>query len=284
MNNLEIRKNKLDTDISIFTWLGGICAALAVAPLVYVGRQVLYLGYGYQENVLGDFIGGISGTFASFAGLSFIYVGFLGQQLQIVFQQEELELNRNELINTRLEIAGQREQLELQNKQFENQMFENSFFFLFNNFKTSYSNEIRGSWEKEISTKIKSLMYQESENEFGHKKVELYRKLEDLELLGIQDRLSLLPQKLLNTLKGEFSPLLSVLSHIKDKNQGESHYFQTLIYSIKYTDKFILFYSFIPNNSKFTKEEKHMLIDLFEKFPDEVFLSVNHKKFLKELG
>jgi hypothetical protein len=132
---IETQKLKLKTKVNVFTWIGGISAFFALIPLIWAGIQVLGNQSFFKENELGDFIGGTSGTFASFAALAFVYVGFLGQQLQILFQQEELEMNRQELKETREEIRGQKEQLELQNRQFEKQSFENVFFNLLELFR-----------------------------------------------------------------------------------------------------------------------------------------------------
>ncbi|MEM6684444.1 MAG: hypothetical protein AAF617_01515, partial [Bacteroidota bacterium] len=48
-------------------------------------------------NEVGDFIGGVSGSLWALAGLFFIYIAFLGQKIEIKYQQEELKLNREEL-------------------------------------------------------------------------------------------------------------------------------------------------------------------------------------------
>jgi hypothetical protein len=128
--NLISQKLRLNKQIIIFKWIGGTSALIALIPFIWAGVQVLANQSFFKENELGDFIGGTSGTFASFAGLAFIYVGFLGQQLQILMQQEELELNRQEMESTRNEIRGQKKQLKLQNKQFQIQSFETTFFTL----------------------------------------------------------------------------------------------------------------------------------------------------------
>lgn len=138
--DLDNRKKDLQTRIIVFTWIGGISAGIALIPLIWAGYDVFQSHSFYKENELGDFIGGTSGTFASFAGLAFVYVGFLGQQLQILMQQEELEMNRQELKDTREEIKGQKEQLELQNKQFQIQSFETVFFQLLRLYKEKLSN------------------------------------------------------------------------------------------------------------------------------------------------
>ncbi|MBB6326965.1 ABC-type multidrug transport system fused ATPase/permease subunit [Algoriphagus iocasae] len=137
--NLEPRKRKLQTRITLFTWIGGISAVAALIPLIWAGFQVFQSHSFFRENELGDFIGGTSGTFASFAALAFVYVGFLGQQLQILMQQEELEMNRQELKDTRVEIKGQKEQLELQNKFNSETQIKNTFFKLLDTYTLTKS-------------------------------------------------------------------------------------------------------------------------------------------------
>ncbi|GAA0878977.1 hypothetical protein GCM10009119_19450 [Algoriphagus jejuensis] len=132
--DISQQKSTLNKQIEIFSWIGGISAVFALLPLIWAGYQVLGNHAFFKENELGDFIGGTSGTFASFAGLAFVYVAFLGQRLQILMQQEELESNRQEMEYTRMEIQGQREQLELQNNYIKNEQVVSILFRLIDSF------------------------------------------------------------------------------------------------------------------------------------------------------
>ena len=132
--DIEGQKKKLNTQIKLFSWIGVISALFALIPLIWAIFQVIGKNRFYVENELGDFIGGTSGTFASFAGLAFVYVAFLGQRLQILMQQEELELNRKELRNTRKEIKGQRLQLQIQNEFNSEVQKKNTFFKLLDSY------------------------------------------------------------------------------------------------------------------------------------------------------
>lgn len=76
----------------------------------------------------GDFIGGSVGSIWSLAGLFFVYIAFLGQKQSILNQQIEILYNQEELRATRKELAGQKEQMELQNATLKQQQFENTFF------------------------------------------------------------------------------------------------------------------------------------------------------------
>lgn len=77
-----------------------------------------------------QFLSGTTALLWSLAGILLIYVAFLGQRLQILFQQQELEDNRKELADTREEVKRQREEAEEQNRTLRQQRFEASFFEL----------------------------------------------------------------------------------------------------------------------------------------------------------
>lgn len=86
----------------------------------------------YRLNEIGDFLSGSVGAFWGIAGLILVYVAFLGQKEQLINQEEELRLSREEQKLIRLEMSGQKEQLILHNKSINNQQFENTFFKLLN--------------------------------------------------------------------------------------------------------------------------------------------------------
>ena len=77
----------------------------------------------FSLNLLGDFLGGTLASVWSLAGIFFLYVAFLGQKLQLINQQREIQL-------TVREIRAQREEMEFQSKTFEKQQFENTLFNL----------------------------------------------------------------------------------------------------------------------------------------------------------
>jgi hypothetical protein len=130
----------LEDDITFYTKFAWVCVLCALAPLVYAGYVVIIESKYWQEADLGSFIGGVSGTLTALAGVFFVYVAFLGQRISIIQQQIELQDNRKELRETRKEIKGQKEQLKLQNKNLAIQSFENGFFELLRNLKSSIEN------------------------------------------------------------------------------------------------------------------------------------------------
>lgn len=75
-----------------------------------------------QRGVFGDKFGAIN---ALFSGLA-----FAGLIITLLYQKEELKLQREELAQTREELKGQRQEFEEQNKTLKRQRFENTFFNL----------------------------------------------------------------------------------------------------------------------------------------------------------
>lgn len=102
-----------------FLALGLVIAGLVIAVL-FVGRFTLS-----PEDLekLGTFLAGTTGVLWALAGLTLVYVAFLGQQLQILHQKEDLRLTREAFKQQQLEM-------QLQTEEFENQRFDNTFFAL----------------------------------------------------------------------------------------------------------------------------------------------------------
>lgn len=73
-----------------------------------------------DRGTFGDMFGAVN---ALFSGLA-----FAGLIVTLLYQKEELKLQREELAQTREELKGQREEFEEQNKTMKRQRFENTFF------------------------------------------------------------------------------------------------------------------------------------------------------------
>ena len=73
-----------------------------------------------DQGTFGDMFGAVN---ALFSGLA-----FAGLIVTLIYQKEELKLQRDELAETRKELQGQREEFEEQNKTLKRQRFENTFF------------------------------------------------------------------------------------------------------------------------------------------------------------
>ncbi|MCG8330872.1 MAG: putative phage abortive infection protein [Chitinophagales bacterium] len=124
-----VQKEKQINTFRCFAW-----AIIAIGGLVLILGLLHYLGNSSNSNLklneLGDFLSGAVASLWALAGLFLIYVAFLGQQKQMLYQSLEIKYGQLELKSTRLEIKGQKEQLKEQNKTMKLQQFENTFFQL----------------------------------------------------------------------------------------------------------------------------------------------------------
>ncbi|PHQ28791.1 putative phage abortive infection protein [Leeuwenhoekiella nanhaiensis] len=136
MNSERIEKDlkKLETSIKWFKRSAFLLILLGFACLYVVHWQNENV-YPMQWNEVGDFLGGTMVGIWSLAGLFFIYVAFLGQKQQMIYQQQELklnrddlELNREEIRNTNAALELQRYEMANQNETAKRQQFESLFF------------------------------------------------------------------------------------------------------------------------------------------------------------
>jgi Putative phage abortive infection protein len=101
-----------------------IAIGLVVAGLIIGLAGSRQFGAGPDDlSRLGSFLQGTTGVLWGLAGLTLVYVAFLGQQLQILHQKEDLRLTREAFMQ-------QQAEMELQTEEFENQRFDATFFAL----------------------------------------------------------------------------------------------------------------------------------------------------------
>lgn len=107
---------KLENSIIRFKWLAAALIVLGFGCIIVIPYQ-----YGnvhqMRWNEIGDFLGGTMVGIWSLAGLILIYVAFLGQKQQMIYQQQELQLNRDELKLNREEIQQTNDTLKSQRKE-----------------------------------------------------------------------------------------------------------------------------------------------------------------------
>jgi hypothetical protein len=109
------RTIKVVRTITVFLVSAGLLIGLTGARRFGTGPDDL--------SRLGSFLQGTTGVLWGLAGLTLVYVAFLGQQLQILHQKEDLRL-------TREAFKQQQVEMELQTEEFENQRFDTTFFAL----------------------------------------------------------------------------------------------------------------------------------------------------------
>ena len=98
----------------IFVGIGLIVSLIGLLVFIFTDLKL---------NEFGDFLAGSVASLWALAGLFLIYVAFLGQKQQLIYQQFELR-------DTKEELRGQKEQLKIQNRQMKKQIFESTFFQL----------------------------------------------------------------------------------------------------------------------------------------------------------
>ncbi|MBP4137257.1 hypothetical protein [Flavobacterium geliluteum] len=133
--SIERQISKIDILITNYRTLA-ISIIVIGFLLIFVFYGILLGGNTNQNEIidkLGSISGGVVSSSFSLAGLFLVYVAFLGQKQQILYQQIELIHNRYELELTRTEMSNQQLEMKKQNETLEIQKFENLFFQLLKN-------------------------------------------------------------------------------------------------------------------------------------------------------
>ena len=114
------KTNKEETKSRLWIWI--IIAIVGVIALWGLSWILIdkYIDSPTDQGTFGDKFGAVN---ALFSGLA-----FAGLIVTLLYQKEELKLQREELAQTREELKGQREEFEEQNKTMKRQRFENTFF------------------------------------------------------------------------------------------------------------------------------------------------------------
>ena len=103
-------------------WLCILLAIVGVIVIWAISWMLIckYIDGTDERGLFGDMFGAVN---ALFSGLA-----FAGLIVTLLYQKEELKLQREELAQTREELKGQRVEFEVQNKTLKRQRFENTFF------------------------------------------------------------------------------------------------------------------------------------------------------------
>ena len=114
------KHNNKETKSQLWIWI--IIAIVGVIALWGLSWILIdkYIDSPTDQGTFGDKFGAVN---ALFSGLA-----FAGLIVTLLYQKEELKLQREELAQTREELKGQREEFEEQNKTMKRQRFENTFF------------------------------------------------------------------------------------------------------------------------------------------------------------
>lgn len=114
------KHNNEETKSRLWIWI--IIAIIGVIALWGLSWWIIHknIDCSTERGTFGDMFGAVN---ALFSGLA-----FAGLIVTLLYQKEELKLQREELAQTREELKGQREEFEEQNKTMKRQRFENTFF------------------------------------------------------------------------------------------------------------------------------------------------------------
>ena len=114
------KQNKEESKSQLRFWIiVAIMGVIALWGLSWLGISK-FIDNPTNQGTFGDMFGAVN---ALFSGLA-----FAGLIVTLIYQKEELMLQRDELAETRKELQGQREEFEEQNKTMKRQRFENTFF------------------------------------------------------------------------------------------------------------------------------------------------------------
>lgn len=115
------KQNDKKTESSLKTWviLAIVGGVIALWILSWLGI-IVFIDEPTNRGVFGDMFGAVNSLFSGLA--------FAGLIVTLLFQKEELKLQRDELAETRKELNSQKLEFQEQNKTMKRQRFENTFF------------------------------------------------------------------------------------------------------------------------------------------------------------
>ncbi|EON75799.1 hypothetical protein ADIS_3690 [Lunatimonas lonarensis] len=123
----EGKEKVLNISIYVLTPLAGILALLSVGSFYIYSRCHIWVHSIFPNNTH-DYAVGISVTLASLTGVILIFVAFLGQRLQLIYQQQELRDNRDEMKKSTTQLKKQARALNKQIKQMKEDSIVQTFF------------------------------------------------------------------------------------------------------------------------------------------------------------
>lgn len=107
-----------------------IAIVLAVAALgIYISHLIFSSEINdFFEDEGTDIVNGFTVLLASISGILFVYIAFLGQQWQLIYQQQELRENRKEMKESLVQSSIQAEALTEQIKKMDRDFVHQNFF------------------------------------------------------------------------------------------------------------------------------------------------------------
>ncbi|WP_370103929.1 MULTISPECIES: hypothetical protein [Flavobacteriaceae] len=263
--NTDTQVSNINNKITVFrrlAWLSVIIGFIAFLIGIY-----LLICKNQDFNEVGDFVGGISGSLWALSGLFFIYIAFLGQKIEIKYQQEDLALTRKELEESREVFKAQAEIMSIQ-------QIDNTFFNLLENHRKTI--ESISAIQTKNNGLTKDLLsgyqiletiykdwiyhfkiyseYQKTGNIFNFKILEL----EPIQLVGTDSNVKLITE--------EFQNVINFIE-TKVSETNKDFYVNTFLSSLNHYEKFLIearLYFFENSKTKmklneFREDDFHML-------------------------
>ncbi len=284
INNMEsqvVKKDWLETLATSLIILGFIIVVVG-GIYEYISEKSVHEALGF----FGEYVGGISGSIWTLAGVILFYTALNRQNREFLLQRDQLQMQRSELVMQREELKLQRLETELQRKEFERQTeqlktqnatlsiqkFENTFFQLLGlHNEIVNSNESRDlgkDWAKKLYLRF----------------IGKYQRLEE-EGSEEQERLDesyrLFPKR--TEYLDRYCNNIFYLIQFIDKSEIEDKHFYTSIVRAQVTiyEQLLLLYfslsSLASPNLKILIEEYALMKDL----PFDEIISQSHKNFFK---
>lgn len=183
-----------------------------------------------DRGTFGDMFGAVNALFSGLAFAGIIFTIFL--------QRRELQLQRDELIRTGDEIAGQRKQLEAQSKTFSKQSFESTFFSLLQRLGAVSSSPMEGVILSFQVIRDCSIRDMKSHGIAPDDLIEAVRKVVSVHIREHQDILDVFHQV-----------LLTVLRYVDDSDQENKRFYTDVVRcSLNHSQLFCVFYATALND------------------------------------
>lgn len=262
--------------------IGGFIIVIVGGIYEYQSEKSVHEALGY----FGEYVGGISGSIWTLAGVILFYTALNRQNREFLLQRDQLQMQRTELVMQREELKLQRLETELQRKEFERQTeqlktqnatlsiqkFENTFFQLLGlHNEIVNSNESRDlgkDWAKKLYLRFIG-KYQRLEGEDSEEQERL------------DESYRLFPKR--TEYLDRYCNNIFYLIQFIDKSDIEDKQFYTSIIRAQLTiyEQLLLLYfslsSLASPNLKVLIEEYGLLKDL----PFDEIISQSHKNFFK---
>lgn len=255
--------------------------AVVCIMFVLVGFAVGIIGSGYFDlsdptgiEAFGNFASGTVVALWSLSGVVLIFIAFLGQRLELLYQKEDLKLNRRELEETRRVLNDQKAEFQQQNKMLSKQNFESLFFQLLRNHtEILYHMDVGNSNDKKSGRDCFPFLYEEFRSSYGSLN----------ETADEPAKIKLSYKKFYgsyqNDLGSYFRNLYHIIKFVKNSDIEEKKTYTNIVRAQLSTFELaLLFYNCLSDNGNRKFKPLVEEYNLVKNLPKEVLLMQDHAK------